>query len=223
MIAQAASFAGKLTLGLVGSVLALPAHAITVNELVPGQIWISEFMPDPSAVVDSTGEWIELANPLAASIDLAGLVIKSGSESYVLTAGAGTTLASGGYFLLGRSATSNSGIVPNQVWSSIVLSNSSDSIQLENGLGQTLFSVSWTGSTAGKSYSLQTVSPPYALTAANYYLETVISYNVNDFGTPGSANSIATIGSAPPVPEPETWAMLLAGLGLVGVAARHRG
>lgn len=223
MVARSVTFAGKITIGLLGCVLAMPSHAITVNELIPGQIWISEFMPDPAAVADSTGEWIELVNPLPVSIDLAGLVVRSGSESYVLTAGTGTSLASGAYFLLGRSATGNGGIVLNQVWSGVVLSNSSDSIQLENGLGQTLFSVSWTSTAAGKSYSLQTISPPYALTAANYYVETSISYNGTDFGTPGSANSMAAIGTAPAVPEPETWAMLLAGLGFVSVAVRRRG
>jgi len=31
-----------------------------------------------------------------------------------------------------------------------------------------------------------------------------------------------SISTAEPIPEPETWAMLLAGLGLVGFAARHR-
>lgn len=180
-------------------------------------------MPDPAAVADSAGEWIELVNPLPVSIDLAGLVIRSGSESYVLTSGTGTSLASGAYFLLGRSATGNGGIAPNQVWSGIVLSNSSDSIHLENGLGQTLFSVSWTSTAAGKSYSLQTISPPYTLSAANYYVETSVSYNGTDFGTPGSANPVAAIGTAPPVPEPESWAMLLAGLGFVSVAARCRG
>ena len=223
MVVRSATFAGKITIGLLGCVLAMPSHAITVNELVPGQIWVSEFMPDPAAVADSAGEWIELVNPLPVSIDLAGLVIRSGAESYALTAGTGTILASGAYFLLGRSATGNGGIAPNQVWSGIVLSNSSDSIQLENGLGQTLFSVSWTSSAAGKSYSLQTISPPYTLTAANYYVETSVSYNGTDFGTPGSANSVAAIGTAPPVPEPETWTMLLAGLGFVGIATRCRG
>ena len=38
----------------------------------------------------------------------------------------------------------------------------------------------------------------------------------------GLADDGHNISSAVPVPEPETWAMLLAGLGLVGVAARRR-
>lgn len=215
--------AGKLVVAFLGSALALPAHAITVNALTLGQLWVSEFMPDPTAVADSAGEWIELMNPLTVPIDLAGLVVKSSpSESYVLTAGAGTTLAPGGHFLLGRSATNNGGISPNQVWSGLILANASDTIQLENGLGQILFSVSWTGAVPGKSYALQTVPSSYALTTANYYLESTISYNGTDFGTPGIANSTAAIGTAPPVPEADTWAMLLTGLGLVGMAVRRK-
>lgn len=47
----------------------------------------------------------------------------------------------------------------------------------------------------------------------------------NDHGGPGNPdqrNGFFVEFSAPPIPEPETYALLLAGLGLVGVATRRR-
>jgi hypothetical protein len=39
----------------------------------------------------------------------------------------------------------------------------------------------------------------------------------------GKTYALLNGGSLAPVPEPETWALMLAGLGLVGWAARRRG
>jgi len=69
---------------------------------------------------------------------------------------------------------------------------------------------------------------PYTLATAvtgNSYSDSSIALGYN-FGNLGKGKQIS-IGydvaiSAAPVPEPETYAMLLAGLGLVGVAARRR-
>jgi len=61
------------------------------------------------------------------------------------------------------------------------------------------------------SGSLDTVSGCVSTTCANLYAEDRLN------------RSLAITGfSVTPVPEPETWALLLAGLGLVGAAARRR-
>ena len=41
-------------------------------------------------------------------------------------------------------------------------------------------------------------------------------------GIPGIPGIPGTPGVATPVPEPETWAMLLVGLGILGLTARRR-
>jgi hypothetical protein len=60
------------------------------------------------------------------------------------------------------------------------------------------------------------ISDTGSLIAGNYFVE-VTGYGV---GTKGGTYSFTA--SAVPVPEPETWAMLVAGLGLVGLQLRRR-
>ncbi|MBM4341928.1 MAG: lamin tail domain-containing protein [Deltaproteobacteria bacterium] len=68
-----------------------------------GTVLITEIMPDPDAVVDSKGEWIELYNPSADAIDLVGWQIKVNTFVHTVAApagGGGLSIAPKQYALL---------------------------------------------------------------------------------------------------------------------------
>ena len=66
-------------------------------------------------------------------------------------------------------------------------------------------------------HMLATSFQPFAISNTGYIVGSAINYN----GTVGAA-VILTPAVLNAVPEPETYAMLLAGLGLVGFAVRRR-
>jgi hypothetical protein len=70
-----------------------------------------------------------------------------------------------------------------------------------------------------KNYWLSVYDPDKLYTEIGYYSVFVM----NNFRSDGSAmGNMLYLANMNPVPEPETWAMLLAGLGMLGVVARRR-
>lgn len=69
-----------------------------------GAIIVTEFLYDPSVVSDTSGEWIEVFNPGAEPVDLAGWELGDGDgDRVVLDPARGTTVVPpGGYLVLGR-------------------------------------------------------------------------------------------------------------------------
>ena len=74
----------------------------STSDVDAGAIIFTEFMPDPSAVLDSQGEWFELANLTADDIDLSGFILSDlGRNSATIPDG--TVIPAGGYLVVGRS------------------------------------------------------------------------------------------------------------------------
>jgi hypothetical protein len=68
-----------------------------------GDIVITEFLPDPGAVADALGEWVELTSMSSSDIDLSGFaLVDAGRNRFVFPEG--TTLPAGGVFVVGRSS-----------------------------------------------------------------------------------------------------------------------
>jgi hypothetical protein len=209
-----------------------PAHATSLlgaADLVPGQIVISEVMANPARVDDTLGEWFEVFNPLAVSVDLGGLVVESqrgtGVESFSISGP--LVLDPGAFAVFGSSANPalNGGLVVDRSWgNAISLGNSSDSVNIRTADGVSLVRVSWTSSVAGASAEVRGGTlpnigqPGLATTAAE------LVYGLGDRGTPRAENGgvlgVAGIVAAP-IPEPSTYAMLAAGLGLLGLSRRR--
>lgn len=114
------------------------------------------------------------------------------------------------------SLTSNSGVM------SVAVANDGANgvFDLENGL-VTLFQVGNSTPIGSFSFDSMAVSHTWgALTAGDYYYE--VTARVVSTASAGSYQLSSTLLTAP-VPEPESYAMLLAGLGVLGfVSARRR-
>jgi hypothetical protein len=72
------------------------------------------------------------------------------------------------------------------------------------------------GTSAEGTKTANYISDTGSLPTGSYFIE------VTGYGAGTKGGSYSFIASAVPVPEPETWAMLVAGLGLVGLQLRRR-
>lgn len=80
----------------------------------PGEVIITEFMADPSAVADALGEWVEVTSTVDADLDLSGWqLVDSGRNRFTLPAA--SILPARGRMVLGRStdAAANGGAAVN--------------------------------------------------------------------------------------------------------------
>ncbi len=114
------------------------SSGVTTSEVAGGQyvpqagdIIISEIMQNPNAVLDSNGEWFELYNTTANSIDLNGWTIKDlDTDSHVIS---GSLLMPGhGFLVLGIDSNSgtNGGVSVDYRYSGVTLANGADELLL---------------------------------------------------------------------------------------------
>lgn len=102
-----------------------PRASATAGTPGAGDVVITEFLADPGAVDDASGEWVELTNATDQDLDLSGAVLTDGGRNSV-TFPDGTTIAAGGTLLVGRSgdAEVNGGLVMDvETGDSFTLSN----------------------------------------------------------------------------------------------------
>jgi hypothetical protein len=184
-------------------------EATEAAPVLPGELVISEVMANPSLVPDADGEWFELFNPTASSIDLNGLVLSDdGLDSHTITGS--VIIAPGGYLVLGSNGNpaSNGGYSPDYVYSTFLLANSEDEIVISEGateIARLNYTVGFVVSGASRELPFG-ASPPF--TESQYTLATT-PYGDGDLGTPGTV-----------IPEPHT--ALMVGLGLLGIAIAGR-
>jgi predicted amidohydrolase len=156
-----------------------------------GKIVITEFMADPKAVSDTSGEWIELHNAGTTTANLGGWTLKdTGSNSHTIGS---LSIAPGKYVVLGKSTSTsvNGGVPVSYAYgSSFSLTNSGDAIILVDPIGKEIdrveYSSSW-GITSGASLSLKNPALPNN-TGVNWCKETTSwTGSAGDKGSPGAA------------------------------------
>jgi competence protein ComEC len=169
--------------------------------VLPGDVVIAEYMHDPAAVPDSVGEWIELANTRAESIELRGFVLRDhGTDSVTLP---GLTIPPRGRIVLARNGNpaQNGGVIAHWVWPGgsscgFCLGNGADEIELRRPDGLVIDLVVYDGGATfpdpvGRSVERKDLS---ALpVAANFGVAQALIAGPgpgSDYGTPGLPNSI---------------------------------
>jgi hypothetical protein len=185
---------------IISCVLSL-SHATTIQV---GDLLISEVMANPSAVSDTNGEWFELFNTSANSIDINGLTISDdGSNSHQINNGASLFIASGSYFVLGRNShiTDNGGYTADYVYTNFTLGNSADQIVLSNASNE-VARLNYTGLPFGVSgISSELINQLLSPSESSYQASQNNQYGLGDIGTPGHRGSFELI-SATTVPIP---------------------
>ncbi len=124
------------------SALFLPVSSVAQSSASEGDVIISEIMPDPDAVSDADGEYIELFNTTGQSISIDGWAISDagGSPSSISQ----VTIPAGGFVVLCRNATTseNGGIDCADSFSSAV-NNGTETITLQDGNGDTVNQITY--------------------------------------------------------------------------------
>jgi beta-lactamase superfamily II metal-dependent hydrolase len=167
-----------------------PLGPSTTVSAYSGQIVINEVMADPDAVLDASGEWLEVHNRGASAVNLQGWTLASNNDASQ-TIASSVSVPAGGYVVLARNGTysTNGGVNEDYVYAIINLANSSDWVALRDGAGASVDSVAWAstmpvGATRG-------VSDPSASNldakGSNWHTS-ITAFGAGDEGTPGARN-----------------------------------
>jgi hypothetical protein len=156
---------------------------------VAGDLVITEFMPDPSAVGDAQGEWFEVL--VLADVDLNGLEIGSEVGSVDVTVQPGgdcIAVTSGTRVVFAREADSatNGGLDPVVATFDFGLTNGGGSLFVGIG-GEALDVVTWSGSSPGAASSLDPAAEnPTDNDDQGNFCSATTAYGAGDLGTPGA-------------------------------------
>lgn len=156
-----------------------------------GDLVITEFMPKPSQVSATVGQWVEVK--ALADVDLNGVGIDRANDTAgaaVISSASCVHLAAGSYGLFARSsdATMNGGLTTVGTFGFSINPTATPDVQIV--LGATVIdSVTWAASTSGRSKSLD---PDFTTSTANddqaSFCDGQAVYNGTDHGTPGLPN-----------------------------------
>ncbi len=176
----------------IGRVMAQPPSA-------GARIFVSEVHPNPQAVPDSGGEWIELFNGGAEAVNLLGWQVRVRS-GYSATLPYDTWLAPGGYAVLAElpGALENGGVIAHGLLPGLVLDDI-DAIELYTPDGQLVESAAWGGEppvVPGRSLERRDFggTPMWAAAWQPW------PGSAGDWGSPGTAYTPPPTPTATPIP-----------------------
>lgn len=164
----------------------------------PGDIIITEVMPDPLKVSDAAGEWFEVYNTTNHDIKInAWHITDMKTKNVVINNVNPLIIKPNGYFLFALNAdvNANGGLTPDFVYN-FTLVNSAGKLAIIDSAGTFVDSVKYTTTNTGKSWSLD---PTHYNATENdnptNWCASTLNYGLGDFGTPKEKNSNCTITS----------------------------
>jgi len=171
------------------------------RDIVPpqaGDVVITELMPNPAAVDDGEGEWVEVY--FAQAADLNGLQLGDASDPTSMMVGSADCIpvAAGTYVVFARNADSatNGGLTGVSYEFGFTLNNTSETVSVGYD-DVVLDEVSYASSEAGASISLDSaILDATQNDDATNWCDAVDAYGDGDLGTPGAANP--SCGFIPP-------------------------
>ena len=166
------------------------AEALAARALVPGDLRITELMPDPLGVDPAYGEWVEVYNTLDLPVELEGVLLRDDVRDDAFI-GVSTVVEPGSYTVLGGTTDPalNGGVPVSVVWEADMgLSNAADAFVIEVD-GVVIDRVAWTPSWPGgdgQSIALDLDAPDPTLPTS--WCPGTEAYGVGGYGSPGQAN-----------------------------------
>jgi hypothetical protein len=218
----------KPLLGFIS--ILLVAGAATANAGVA----ITEVAPWGSGNSPYLSDWFELTNTGASAVNISGWKMDDNSNSFTLAVALTgiTSIAAGESVIFTESAVTPSFLntwfgaagkpglqIGNYTGAGVGLSATADAVNIYDASGVLQANVSFGASDAVSPY--QTFDNSAALNNVTISQLSIVGTN-GAFVALNDATEIGSPGSIAAVPEPANLAMLLAGLGLIGLIARKR-
>ena len=230
---QPSTFKTALLSASLAAVFAAPAQAA---------VFVSESAPYASGNTSYGADWFELTNSGSSAVSITGWRMDDNSNSFaasvalrgVSSIGAGQSVifiegeANGstdaavntGFLASWFGPTAPAGfVIGNYGGSGVGLSTGGDAVNIFDNTGAAITGVAFGPSTTGRSFD-------NAAGLSNTTLTQLSQVGVNGAFTAFSGAEVGSPGSiasaVSPVPEPESYALMLAGFGLLGAVLRRR-
>lgn len=206
--------------------LSATGATLNVANVAPNSLVITEYLANPDGISDADGEYFEIFNATADSIDLGGLVVRDdGSNTFTVSA---LVIAPQSFAVFSSSDGASLGLAPDYIYGSAMsLTNSDDEIGLYRPDDLLINKVAYSdGDQFGPGIAhelarLGATTPilTFGPTLGGDFVAASQPLPFGNFGSPGSAGN--TQLDIPPIPLPASAWLLGTALGLLGWTRRR--